>query len=412
MMEHSHGSDYVFETLCSVDISMAFSASHFSFKHITFLQILPIILTIPTQHTIGCYTSIISFGDSLADTGNYLHYTQYSHSTPPNFAFPPYGETYFHRPTGRCSDGRLIIDFIAQYLGLQLVPPYLGDGEKNVITRSEENFEEGVNFAVVGASALDAAFYKEIGLDDPCGNFSLEVQLGWFKEMLPSLCTNTSSDCNKLLQSSLVLLGTIGGNDYDNAFMAGLSFEEVQSFVPLIVNVIASAINELIKLGAVTLMVPGIIPIGCLPVNLAYYNNSKEEEYDPLTGCLIWLNKFAEYHNELLQIELNQIRELHPHTTIIYADYYNDAMRFYLSPSKFGFTEGALTACCGGGGPYNVNSTAECGSPESTSCDNPSLYASWDGLHFTEAAYKWISQGLLFGPYTIPPLNTSCVLLV
>lgn len=31
-----------------------------------------------------------------------------------------------------------------------------------------------------------------------------------------------------------------------------------------------------------------------------------EDEYDQ-AGCLTWLNKFFEYHNELLQIELNRL---------------------------------------------------------------------------------------------------------
>lgn len=56
------------------------------------------------------FKSIISFGDSIADTGNLIGL-----STPnelPESAFPPYGETFFHHPTGRYSDGRLIIDFI------------------------------------------------------------------------------------------------------------------------------------------------------------------------------------------------------------------------------------------------------------------------------------------------------------
>lgn len=56
-----------------------------------------------------CYTSIFSFGDSLADTGNFLHYSG-NNSGP--VALLPYGKTYFHRATGRFSDGRLIIDFI------------------------------------------------------------------------------------------------------------------------------------------------------------------------------------------------------------------------------------------------------------------------------------------------------------
>ncbi|XP_059636887.1 GDSL esterase/lipase At1g28570-like [Cornus florida] len=386
--------------------SSSSSSHYFTFKHTFIFHILPLIfLTIPTQPAIGCYTSILGFGDSLTDTGNYLHYSISNSLTLPNYAYLPYGETYFQRPTGRCCDGRPIIDYIAQNLGLGLAPPYLGNGENN----SSVNFEEGVNFAVVGASTMNAAFYREMGIENQYENFSLGVQLGWFKEMLPSLCANASSDCNKLLESSLVLMGTIGGNDYDHTLTAGISLEEVESFVPVVVNTIASTINELIELGVVTLMVPGIIPLGCTAANLAYYTNSTAEDYDPKTGCLTWLNKLSEYHNELLQIELNRIRQLHPHTTISYADYYNAAMPLYLSPAKFGFTEGALTACCGGGGPYNYNSSVSCGSPTVTSCDDPSLYVNWDGLHYTEAAAKWISEGLLFGPYTIPPLNTSCV---
>ncbi|KAA8549720.1 hypothetical protein F0562_001262 [Nyssa sinensis] len=108
------------------------------------------------------------------------------------------------------------------------------------------------------------------------------------------------------------------------------------------------------------------------------------EAYDPTTGCLTWLNKFAEYHNEHLQIELNRIRELHPHVAIIYADYYNAAMNLYRSPSKFGFTKGALSACCGAGEvPYHFNSSAPCGYPPSFAFDDPFLYVNWDGPHLT-----------------------------
>lgn len=95
-------------------------------------------------------------------------------------------------------------------------------------------------------------------------------------------------------------------------------------------------LQELIDLGAVTLMVPGNLPIGCSAAYLTYYETADKEEYEPSTGCLKWLNKFAEYHNEELQKELSRIQALHPHTNIIYADYYNAAMRFYRSPNQFG----------------------------------------------------------------------------
>ena len=56
------------------------------------------------------FKSIISFGDSIADTGNLLGLSDPNHL--PHVAFSPYGETFFHHPTGRFSNGRLIIDFI------------------------------------------------------------------------------------------------------------------------------------------------------------------------------------------------------------------------------------------------------------------------------------------------------------
>lgn len=84
----------------------------------TFLPILSLLMLLATytMNANGCYTSIISFGDSLADTGNLKQLTTRSNSRPPHFMFPPYGETYFHKATGRCSNGRLIIDFIGIYL--------------------------------------------------------------------------------------------------------------------------------------------------------------------------------------------------------------------------------------------------------------------------------------------------------
>ncbi|KAK2984191.1 hypothetical protein RJ640_017304 [Escallonia rubra] len=377
------------------------SSSPTTFPWKSLLSLVLIFSSLPVR-TKGCFTSIISFGDSLADTGNLVHLSAQSNKPPPNFGLPPYGETYFHGPTGRSSDGRLIVDFIAQYFGLPFLPPYIRG--KN---GSDISFGKGVNFAVAGATALDAAFFEERGVYNPLTNVSLGTQLGWFKKVLPSLC-QSSSDCREVLQSSLLLLGEIGGNDYNHPFFAGQSIEEIQQYVSPVIGTIASFIKELIELGAVTLMVPGNLPIGCSSSYLTLFKGSNKEEYDPETGCLTWLNKFAEYHNELLRNELNLIQQLNPHATIIYADYYNAAMQLYRSPKKFGFTKGALSACCGGGGSYNYNPSVLCGIPPSTVSGEPSLYVNWDGLHLTEAAYRWIFRGLFEGPYTIPQINTLC----
>jgi len=41
-------------------------------------------------------------------------------------------------------------------------------------------------------------------------------------------------------------------------------------------------------------------------------------------------------------------------------------------------------------------------------CDDPSQYITWDGVHFTEAAYRLIADGLIKGPYSVPQFSNLC----
>ncbi|CAA2968954.1 Hypothetical predicted protein [Olea europaea subsp. europaea] len=186
----------------------------------------------------GCYKSIISFGDSLADTGNLLYLESTSSNKKPRCGFLPYGETFFHHPTGRFSDGRLIIDFIAQDMGLPFVPPFHGEGNVN-----RRNYREGVNFAVGGSTALEDSFFAKIGVKIPYANVSLAAQMSWFKEFLSTIC-HEPSNCKKFLQTSLVLMGEIGGNDYNHALLGGKAEEEVGSFIPRVVKTIGLTIED------------------------------------------------------------------------------------------------------------------------------------------------------------------------
>ncbi|KAI3498696.1 hypothetical protein L1887_34474 [Cichorium endivia] len=306
----------------------------------SFFSIL-LLLSTSTLYVDGCYTSIISFGDSLADTGNLKQFTSEQNQQPLHLFLPPYGETFFHQPTGRCSNGRLIIDFIAEYLNLPLVRPFF-DG--NVSHMME--LGKGVNYAVAFATALNSTFLEARGVHNPITtNISLGVQLEWFRQ---SICANVS-DCNHLIRHSLFLMGEIGGNDYNHALLAGKSIDEIGAYVPFVIETIISAIN-------------------CL--NFHTYNGK-------IGTC--WVGRQD-----------------------------NTSMQFFRSPGKYGFENGALKACCGGGGSLNYNSSILCADPSSTVCAQPDTYANWDGLHLTEAAYKVISKSLLQGPYTVPQFNSFC----
>ncbi|PWA51590.1 SGNH hydrolase-type esterase domain-containing protein [Artemisia annua] len=371
---------------------------------VVYFVILMMVLRSGSLYANGCYKSIISFGDSLADTGSQ---EELSHITDQLYQclLSPYGETFFHKPTGRCSNGRLIIDFLAESLGLPMIQPFLHN--KKTIDDRAVTFRQGVNYAVAGATALNSSFIEAEWPERSVINASLEVQLTWFKESLPSICGNTS-DCKSFIKSSLILMGEIGGNDYSFPLFAGKSIDEFKQYVPLVTDTIISTVNELIEMGAQTLVVPGNFPIGCSSSYLTV-RASDYEEYDPTTGCLVSLNEFAEYHNNMLQKKLNMIRELHPDVNLIYADYYNAAMQFYRSPNAFGFTNGALKACCGAGGPFNYNVTVRCGGESTTMCDQPDTYVNWDGVHLTEMAYKLIFESIFQGSYTTPQFNSLCL---
>ena len=57
------------------------------------------------------HACIFSFGDSLTDTGNLLCIL----GEGTLISRPPYGETFFGRPSGRASDGRIMIDFFGEH---------------------------------------------------------------------------------------------------------------------------------------------------------------------------------------------------------------------------------------------------------------------------------------------------------
>ncbi|CAI0395363.1 unnamed protein product, partial [Linum tenue] len=75
-------------------------------------------------------------------------------------------------------------------------------------------------------------------------------------------------------------------------------------------------------------------------------------------------------------------------------------------------------ACCGyGGPPLNFDSRVDCGVTKTVDgstvtanpCDDTSEYVNWDGIHYTEAANRFVSQQVLSGNFSDPPPTVSFV---
>lgn len=78
----------------------------------------------------------------------------------------------------------------AESLGIPMVKPYLGI--KNGVLE-DSAAKDGANFAVIGATALEVSYFEERDVHNVATNYSLTVQMNWFKELLSALCNSSES---------------------------------------------------------------------------------------------------------------------------------------------------------------------------------------------------------------------------
>ncbi|XP_059318203.1 GDSL esterase/lipase At4g01130-like [Lycium ferocissimum] len=341
------------------------------------------------------FEAIFNFGDSNTDTGGFCA------------AFPPqgspYGMTYFKRPVGRPTDGRVIVDFLAQAFGLPFVSPYLQS--------IGSDFKHGANFATSASTVLMPQTSLFVSGVSP---FYLDVQLQQFKEFKVKVDAlqnkgNTNLPPSDIFGKSLYTF-YIGQNDFTGN-LASQGIGGVKQYLPQVVSKITSTIKEIHGLGGRTFFVLNLAPIGCYPMFLVQlsHDSSDIDEF----GCLKSYDNAVVEYNNMLKEALAQTRKELSDANVVYVDTHSVLLELFQHPTSHGLKYGTR-ACCGhGGGSYNFNQQVLCGNTKeidgqtlsATACEDPYNYVSWDGIHATDAANKQIASAILSDSHFDPPFS-------
>ncbi|XP_031276170.1 GDSL esterase/lipase At3g26430-like [Pistacia vera] len=367
-------------------------------KPVIILTLLISVATTTTGLKACNFPAIFNFGDSNSDTGGLS--AAFGQAPSPN------GETYFHTPAGRFSDGRLVIDFIAE--GLRL--PHLSAFLDSV----GSNFSHGANFATAGSTirpqntTISQSGYSPISLDVQSVQYSdfhrrsslLSRQGGVFAELVPK---------EDYFAQALYTFD-IGQNDITSGYKLNMTTDQVKAYIPDVLHQFSIAIKNVYSQGGRSFWIHNTAPLGCLPYILDRFlvTAAQIDKY----GCATPFNQVAQFFNTKLKETVIQLRKGLPLAAITYVDVYSIKYILITQAQKLGF-EKPLIACCGHGGKYNYNGHRKCGSKITVngkeivianSCKNPSVRVNWDGVHYTEAANKWLFNQLVNGSFSDPPL--------
>ncbi|KAH7515713.1 hypothetical protein FEM48_Zijuj10G0055600 [Ziziphus jujuba var. spinosa] len=320
------------------------------------------------------FPAVFNFGDSNSDTGGKS--AAFRRLPSPN------GDTFFHKPSGRYCDGKVILDFMAEKLGLPYVDAYLNS--------IETNFLHGANFATGGSpiQPLDSKIFALSFCNFPSATSS------YVKTSLPR-----PEDFPKALYTL-----DIGQNDL-TAGIKSMTEKQLLASMPHIIDLLAHAVEKLYQLGARVFWIHNTGPIGCLPYSLIKYP-PKPGNMDQ-NGCIKSHNEIAKEFNRQLKETVSQLRVQLSDAVLTYVDVFSAKYSLISEAQKHGFVN-PLGYCCGHDGDYYV----QCGKKAmvngteifGAACSDPSLYISWDSIHYSHAANRWIAYHIVDGSLSDPPV--------
>ncbi|GMI74699.1 hypothetical protein like AT1G71691 [Hibiscus trionum] len=321
------------------------------------------------------------FGDSFVNAGNslYLH-------IPSKANYTPYGIDFRGVPTGRPTNGRLVVDFIAQVFGLPFPPPILGlsESQKKTITT-------GLSFACSSAGIL----HMPPALVPILGNIlSLDDQIQLFKDTIPMLKGQfDSTECFDSYMSKSLFFIHIGGNDLGVYWeLANLQkkFPKVKKYTSLLSEQLYSRLKAMYQLGARKFLVNNVFPLGYQPVNLHLKMNG--------TSFIEDMNQRAASFNARLPKVLRKLEKSLKGSTFVLFDMYKLFEDVLAQPATYGFTN-VKDSCCI---DISGNQTRPC-RPNSVPCADRASHVFFDPFHPSESIhFLWLRRLLKDNSFCSP----------
>ncbi|XP_031475127.1 GDSL esterase/lipase At5g03610-like isoform X1 [Nymphaea colorata] len=298
------------------------------------------------------------FGDSYADTGNIARGLA-------NCWKPPYGSTFPGKPAGRFSDGRVITDFIATFLGVPSPVPY------RLRRVAGHRGSYGINFAYSGTGVFDTSA--------PLPNVTTQIDYleqmikeGWYEK--------------RQVRSSMAFLALAGIDYLEFLLYKNGTLEGLRRYVHSVVNQTALDLRRLGEIGVGRIGVLGLGPIGCIPLSTRTLARS---------SCIDLLNQDAVYHNTLLHQAVDEINDHFRHRSLVAVlDVYDTLLSMVDGRNKLGPRfENPLSQCCVGTTPgSDCGDTDHSGKPMYSVCEDPGRRLFWDHGHPTQVAWSTIFQ--------------------
>ncbi|KAJ1386093.1 SGNH hydrolase superfamily [Sesbania bispinosa] len=332
--------------------------------------------TAPSSSSPPLAPALFVIGDSSVDSGtnNFLGtFARADHL--------PYGRDFdTHQPTGRFSNGRIPVDFLALRLGLPYVPSYLG--QKGTV----EDMIHGVNYASAGAGII-VSTGSELGQ-----HISFTQQIQQFTDTLQQFILTMGEDAATTLISDSIFYISIGINDYIHYYLLNVS-NVTNLYLPWRFNhFLASSLSQQIKnlynLNVRKMVVTGLAPIGCAPHYLWQYGSQNGECVEQINDMAVEFNFVMRYMVEKLSAELSD-------ANIIFCDVFEGSMDIIKNHERYGFNV-TSEACCGFG---KYKGWFMCLSPE-MACNNASNHIWWDQFHPTDAVNAILADNIWNGQHT------------